>query len=92
VADSQFSPELSPPDPPSWARVTKEQFAQVVAGLPADCRVVFELHVVLRTSYDAIAARLGIPRVVVEARLHQARSLLKKSLIATLGDQEKTGW
>jgi hypothetical protein len=47
--------DLDLPQPPAWARVSQEQFAEALARLPGDLRVVFELHALRGQSYGEIA-------------------------------------
>lgn len=84
------APDPTPPPPPRWARVTQEQFAEAVAGLPPDFRAVFELHALQGQPYDAIAARLEIPKNTVGTRLYRARMHLKTVLSSVVGNDEES--
>jgi RNA polymerase sigma factor (sigma-70 family) len=79
------------PPPPAWACVTREQFAEVLARLSPELRAVFELHAVRGQPYGEIAARLGISKNVVAARLYQARLLLKEALVSLTRERERAG-
>ncbi len=82
------APEPSEP-PPRWARVTQDQFAAAVDGLPADFRIVFDLHAIKGMPYDQIARELGIAVNTVGSRLYRARSLLKRALVEALDAGEE---
>jgi RNA polymerase sigma-70 factor (ECF subfamily) len=80
-------PQLPPPQPPAWARVTRAQFAAAVAALPPELRWVFELHEVDGLSYAEIGARLQLGSLAVFARLFRARLLLKDMLRDLQGEE-----
>jgi RNA polymerase sigma factor (sigma-70 family) len=73
--------DLDLPQPPAWARVSQKQFAEALERLPADVRVVFELHALRGQSYGEIAARLHVAKDVVASRLLRARAMLKEALL-----------
>jgi RNA polymerase sigma factor (sigma-70 family) len=73
--------DLDLPQPPAWARVSQEHFAEALARLPADLRVVFELHALRGQSYGEIAARLHVAKDIVARRLLRARAMLKEALL-----------
>jgi RNA polymerase sigma-70 factor (ECF subfamily) len=87
-AENVPAPDPTPPSPPRWARVSQEQFAEAVAGLPPDFRAVFEMHALQGHPYDEIAARLEIPKNTVGTRLYRARMHLKTVLMTVVREDE----
>lgn len=89
VDDSLPAPDPTPPAPPLWAQVNRDQFARAVASLPDDFRVVFQLHAIDGKQYEQIAEQLGIAKNTVGTRLFRARSLLKAALLEMVAGDEK---
>jgi RNA polymerase sigma-70 factor (ECF subfamily) len=82
--DMQFA--TPPPEPPpSWARVSDDDFALAVASLQAQYRAAFLLHEVEGRSYGEIATLLQVPTSTVGTRILRARQQMRAFLLQRLG-------
>jgi RNA polymerase sigma-70 factor, ECF subfamily len=76
------------PDPAAFivSKLTTEQVAAAIAGLPEDFRTVAALYFMEDFGYQEIADMLGIPIGTVRSRLHRGRRLLQVALWALAGE------
>ncbi len=70
------------PDPADFimSKLSTEQIAAAIDGLPEDFRVVATLYFMEDFGYQEIADMLDCPLGTVRSRLHRGRRLLQKSL------------
>ena len=70
------------PDPADaiMSKLSGEQIAEAIDGLPEEFRLVAALHFVEDFGYREIADILAIPLGTVRSRLHRGRRLLQKAL------------
>jgi len=87
----RVAPDEQEPDLPAPARSpeegaadveTRELLARAIDALPKHFRVVFVLRQVQELSIEETAECLGIPAATVKTRLHRARALLRRTLLA----------
>lgn len=71
-------------EPPAWERLSIDDVTAAVAQLPDDVRDTFRLFALEGQDYATIAARQGIPKGTVGARIHRARARLRALLLAQL--------
>jgi len=79
--------EIPAPPPervPVWGALAEEEVREAAARLPEHCRRPFELYSFERRPYREIAARLHLPLNTVCSRIHRARHLLRRMLLAEL--------
>ncbi len=79
--DPDALPASTPEPEPRWASIEPEALNASVAALPAQFRVVYELHAQGR-DYHEIARRLALPLNTVGTRLYRARNKLRVLLDA----------
>jgi RNA polymerase sigma-70 factor (ECF subfamily) len=79
IDDLVSQPDDDPP-PPAWLDISAADLKRAVARLPPRFRIVFELHVFRRMSYEEISRRLGLPSGTIGSRLLRARQHLHASL------------
>jgi RNA polymerase sigma-70 factor (ECF subfamily) len=65
-------------------RETLELIRKALDGLPANQRIAFTLHKVQAISYEEIAGIMDCSVSAVEARIHRAKSNLKKRLVTLI--------
>ena len=68
-------------DPAEYAEETPaDQLRAEIAKLPEECREVLHLYYGEPTTYEAIAAMLGVSAATVNARLTKARKMLRQAM------------
>lgn len=72
-------PDDDPPPPP-WHDISPGDLERAVARLPTRLRIVCELHVFRRMSYEQISERLRLPSGTIGTRLLRARQYLRAYL------------
>ena len=60
--------------------LSQEALMELLAGLPAGCRTVFNLYVFEEKSHQEIASLLGIKEHTSTSQLHRAKLLLAKKI------------
>ena len=80
LGGAALASEGAEPASPAWLDITAEQVTAALAQLPAEFRVVFELHAFEHLRYSEIAKRLGIAPATVGTRLLRARGRLRALL------------
>jgi RNA polymerase sigma-70 factor, ECF subfamily len=71
------------PDPePDWRAVTAEDLRAAMATLPPQSRSLVERQALAGTSYDVLAAELGVRSATVGTRLFRTRVKLRTALLA----------
>jgi len=84
--DPLDEPVEAPPEERAWwHNVTTEDIRAMLARLPEDQRMTFELFAFERRSYDEIAASLGIAKATVGTRILRARQKLRELLTQERG-------
>jgi RNA polymerase sigma-70 factor (ECF subfamily) len=68
-------------------RMTQEDVARALGGLPEEFRVVCTLYFMDDLAYQEIAEILGLPVGTVRSRLHRGRKMLQKRLWKVAEDQ-----
>jgi RNA polymerase sigma-70 factor, ECF subfamily len=84
VASSELATTPSE-HPRRWHQISSAQLSIALAMLPAEFRIVFELHVFEGLRYDQIAVHMGIAASTVGTRLNRARAKLRAILLGQLG-------
>ena len=86
VADNEMQFATPPPEPPpSWARVSDDDFALAIESLHPQYRAAFVLHEIDGRSYGEIARQLQVPSSTVGTRILRARQNMRTFLLRRLG-------
>jgi len=80
--DEVMPASLAEPVEPAWVGIDPDRVRAAIGQLGDDFRIVVEMHLVERRSYEEIAAALGIPKATVGTRLLRARKKLRALLAA----------